>query len=120
MKILPVLMLLPVLLLPLSLSAQGSHTVTVQLPVTVKQKFTLVVTPPAPTIACETAPGTVVAGITVQGGDGNQVSLSISGDTTDFALSANVAPANIVVATGGIVLADCGLTNNVTIIGTQQ
>ncbi len=120
MKILSALILLPVLLLPLSLSAQGSHTVTVQLPVTVKQKFTLVVTPPAPTITCETAPGTVVAGITVQGGSGNPVALTISGDTTDFALSATTVPANIVVAAGGIALTDCGVVNNVTITGTQQ
>jgi hypothetical protein len=43
------------------------------------------------------------------------VTLSMTGDTTDFVLSGS----NVVVGPNGITLADCGMTETVTVTATQ-
>jgi hypothetical protein len=92
----------------------GSATAT--LSITVQAPLAVVFTPSSPTEACSTAAGTVVSALSVTGGDGNTVTWSISGDTTDFALSG----ANIVVGPNGITSADCGKIDTVTVTATQQ
>jgi hypothetical protein len=92
----------------------GSATST--LSVTIQAPLVIAATPPSPTIACLTPPGTVVSALSVTGGDGNPATFSATGgDTTDFA----VAGANVVVAAGGIVSADCGKVNNLQVTGSQ-
>jgi hypothetical protein len=92
----------------------GSATST--LSVTIQAPLVVAATPPSPTIACLAPPGTVVSALSVSGGDGNPVTFTATGgDTTDFA----VAGANVVVAAGGIVSADCGKVNTLQITATQ-
>jgi hypothetical protein len=77
--------------------------------------------PSNPTLACNTAPGTVISKITTSGGDGNPVALAFApGSDASYALSAQTSPANVVVGTNGIVAADCGITTNYTITATQN
>ena len=90
-------------------SASAVLSITVQAPLAV------VLAPASTTESCSAAPGTVVSAASVTGGDGNAVTWSMSGDTTDFALSGT----NIVVASAGITSADCGKVNNVTVTATQ-
>jgi hypothetical protein len=92
----------------------GSATAT--LSITVQAPLAIVFTPASPTEACGTAPGTVVSALSVTGGDGNPVTWSISGDTTDFALSGN----NIVVGPNGIAVGACGKVNTVAVTATQS
>ena len=92
----------------------GSATAT--LSITVQAPLTVVLTPPSPTEACGAGPGSVVSALSVTGGDGNPVTWSIAGDTTDFALTGS----NIVVGPNGIALADCGKVDNVVVTATQQ
>src|SRR5271165_6050850 len=75
--------------------------------------------PSSATEACTVAGGTVVSTVSVSGGDGNAITLSMTGNTTDFALSSTTPPANVVVAPGGIILADCGKSYTNTITATQ-
>jgi hypothetical protein len=92
----------------------GSATAT--LSITVQAPLAVVFTPSSPTEACSTAAGAVVSALSVTGGDGKAVTWSISGDTTDFALSGS----NLVVGPNGIASADCGKVNTVTVTATQQ
>ena len=75
--------------------------------------------PSSATEACNVAGGTVVSTVSVSGGDGNAITLSMTGNTTDFALSATAPPANVVVAPGGVILADCNKSYTNTITATQ-
>jgi hypothetical protein len=85
--------------------------------------FTIIFTPAYPTFLCSALPppGTVVSKITTIGGHNTAVTLALSGDTTDFALSATTVPANLVVAPGGISSSQCpgGAVDTVTITATQ-
>jgi hypothetical protein len=81
--------------------------------------LTLFVSPPAPTIICTLPGGAVVAQITTAGGDGNPISLSLTGDTTDFVLSGIAPPANVLVAPTNISPTVCGDVVNVTVTATQ-
>src|SRR5271166_6217004 len=63
--------------------------------------------------------GTVVSTVDASGGDGNAITLSMTGNTTDFALSSTTPPANVVVVPAGILLADCNQLYNNTITATQ-
>jgi len=92
----------------------GSATAT--LSITVQAPLAVALTPPNATEACGAAAGTVVSALSVTGGDGNTVTWSISGDTTDFALNGS----SIVVGPNGIALPDCGKVNNVVVTATQQ
>jgi len=85
-----------------SFQAQAA-SVSATLSVIVQAPLAVVFTPATPTIACSTSAGTVVSALSVTGGDGNAVTWSLAGDTTDFALSGS----NLVVASGGITSADC-------------
>jgi hypothetical protein len=78
--------------------------------------LTVTFSPASPTVLCAAAPGTTVSTIGTSGGDGNSITLSISGDTTDFDLSGT----NIVVGPNGITTPDCGQVDIVTVTGTQQ
>jgi len=89
--------------------------VTPTLFVTIQVPLAIVLTPSAPTEACDAAPGTVVSALSVTGGDGNPITWSISGDTTDFALSGN----NVVVGPNGVAAADCGKVNIVVVTAAQ-
>ena len=95
--------------------ANAANTATGTLSVVIQSPLAIVFTPAAPTISCSTAVGTVVTAISTTGGDGNAVTYTISGDTTDFALSGS----NIVVASGGITSADCGKTEAITVGASQ-
>lgn len=87
-----------------------STTVTVQ-----AAPLAMVFAPAAPTIACGTAPGTVVLAISTTGGDTNPITYSLSGDTADFALSGT----NVVVGPNGVAAANCGKGLVITITATQ-
>jgi len=86
--------------------------------------FTIIFQPAYPVFLCSAlpAPGTVVSKITTIGGKNTAVTLALSGDTTDFALSATTVPANLVVAPGGISSSQCpaGATDSITITATQS
>ena len=90
-------------------------SVSATLSVTVQAPLAVVFSPATPTIACSTSAGTVVSALSMTGGDGNAVTWSLAGDTTDFALNGS----NLVVASGGITSADCGKTDTVTVTATQ-
>lgn len=80
-----------------ALAASGSLDVTIQI------DPALSVTASAPaTLVCDAAAGTVVSHITTAGSGAGSATLGLTGDTTDFALSATTAPADLVVAAGGI------------------
>ena len=75
--------------------------------------------PSSATEACNVPGGTVISTVSISGGDGNPITLSMTGNTTDFALSATTPPANVVVAPGGVILADCNKSYTNTITATQ-
>ena len=85
--------------------------------------FTIIFSPAYPTYSCSALPipGTVVSKITTIGGKNTAVTLALSGDTTDFALSATTVPANLIVASGGISSSQCpaGAVDSVTVTATQ-
>jgi hypothetical protein len=66
-------------------------------------------------IPCGVAPGSVVQTLGTLGGDGNAVTWSIAGDTTDFVLSGS----SVVVGPNGVSTASCGQTKTVTATATQ-
>ena len=70
----------------------------------------------SPLVSCEAPPGTVVAQLIPQNGDASQLSLSLSGDTDDFALLG----ATVIVGPNGIAPANCGQQPTITITGTQD
>jgi hypothetical protein len=85
--------------------------------------FTIIFSPAYPQFLCSALPpaGTVVSKITTIGGKNTAVTLTLSGDTTDFVLSATTVPANLVVAPGGISSSQCpaGAVDSVTVTATQ-
>ena len=93
-------------------SAAGS-TVTV----TIMPQLSVAFSPALPAIACNAAPGTVVAGMSAVGGDGNPVTIAVTGgDTTDFTLSGS----NIVVGPSGIAGYNCGHNEIFTVTPSQS
>jgi hypothetical protein len=98
-----------------STSARAASA-TATLSITVLPPLSVAFSPASPSIGCGAAPGTVVAAVATAGGDGNGVSLAISGDTGDFTLSGS----NVVVGPNGVAPANCGKTNAVTVSATQQ
>jgi hypothetical protein len=104
------------LLLALVLAAPASAgTVTTSLQITIQAPFALVFTPPAPTLPCTAAAGTVVSALSTTGGDGNPVTYSLTG-SSDFVVSG----ANIIVAPAGLASADCGRVISVTVTANQS
>ena len=79
----------------------------------------LLLNPSSTTEECFIPGGTVVSTVDASGGDGNAITLSMTGNTTDFSLDATTPPANVVVVSGGILLADCNQLYNNTITATQ-
>ena len=113
-------------LLAALLAAGAAEAASATVSIVVKPPLAIVFTPPSPvTINCPPSgnfpAGTVVTAVTTTGGDGQPVTLSLSGDTADFALSATSPPANIITGTSGV--AGCSgtanVTDTVTITGTQ-
>jgi hypothetical protein len=98
-----------------STSVAVSQTTSATLSITIQfAPLVIAFSPASPTEACNTAAGTVVAAVSTTGGDGNAVTLSLTGgDTTDFALSGS----NIVVGPNGIAAANCD--NKVHILTVQ-
>jgi hypothetical protein len=108
--------LLAAVVLGMSAAAAAAGTTTATLTITVQAPFQVVFTPAAPTIPCNAAAGSVVAGLSTTGGDGNAPTFAATaGDTSDFAVSGT----NVVVGTNGIAQANCGKTSNLTITATQ-
>ena len=75
--------------------------------------------PSSVTEDCYAAGSSAVSAVSVSGGNGNPITLSMTGNTTDFALSATTLPANVIVVSGGILFADCGQLYTNTITATQ-
>ena len=106
-------------------SANAQELIPFQLVIKVNPALALAFNPSAPSIDCNIPGGTLVAQIIPSGGDGNPITLGITGDTTDFALSATTAPANVIVASGGITSATgkcplaAAVTETVTINASQ-
>lgn len=106
------------LVLLASTAAHAASTTTGTLSVVIQAPLAIVFSPASPTIPCGTPAGTVVASMTVTGGDGNPVSYTLTGgDTADFAVSG----ANIVVASAGIASGACtGKPTSLTVTATQS
>ncbi len=68
-----------------------------------------------PQVACSAPAGTLVMAFQASGGDGNTITYSLTGDTTDFAISGT----NVVVGSSGIAPANCGMPNAVAVTATQ-
>jgi hypothetical protein len=85
--------------------------------------FTIIFSPAYPVFSCASLPpaGTVVSKITTIGGHNTPVTLTLSGDTTDFVLSTTTVPANLTVAPTGISSSHCpaGAVDTVTVTATQ-
>jgi hypothetical protein len=78
--------------------------------------------PNNPMISCTLAAGTVVSAVSITGGDGQPITLALSSDTTDFALSGTAPPANVIVGPNGItcpVAPATSTTDIVTVTATQ-
>jgi hypothetical protein len=70
----------------------------------------------SPAVACEAAPGSVVASVRVSGGDGMPVTMQVTaGDVGDFALNGT----DLVVVGAGIAAARCRSVRTVMIQATQ-
>jgi hypothetical protein len=109
--------LAPLLLVGLLASPAFAGSVSNTLSITIQPPLQIVFTPAKPSIACDSAPGTVVSALSVTGGDGNAVTYTASaGDTGDFAVSG----VNVVVGAKGIAAATCGTTPTVTITANQS
>jgi hypothetical protein len=98
-----------------SVTATASITITPAPPPPLAGPF---FNPPSPvTVACNAAPGSFVTAISTTGGDSNPVTYTLgTGDTGDFAISGS----NLVVGPNGINLNNCGKTNTVQVVATQQ
>lgn len=70
-------------------------------------------------IDCYAPPGTLVSHIVSSGGAGQRITYSLSGDTIDFELSHQTAPADIIVGQNGINAANCGTTRDVYVTAVQ-
>lgn len=97
-------------------AAQVTTQSVLKLTVTINAPFSISASPAAPQIACNAAAGSTVTTLTANGGDGTAISYSLSGDTSDFAMSGS----NIVVGSNGINPSNCGSTQNVTITASQN
>ena len=97
----------------LALVATGQAQVIIDLP----PPISVSATPSAPTIACAATAGTKVTTASTTGGDGNAITYSMTGNTTDFTINPGTGVVNV--ASGGIMPVDCGQVFNNTIIATQ-
>src|SRR5271165_3072394 len=119
MKVAQQIALATLLFLAASAHAQAANVGTT-LTITIQPGALMaLLNPSSATEACSVAGGTVVSTVSVSGGDGNPITLSMTGNTTDFVLSATTPPANVVVAPGGVILADCNKSYTNTITATQ-
>lgn len=78
----------------------------------------LVITPSPASISCTLAGGSVVSTASVIGGNGNPVTFSMTGNTTDYTI--NSATGVVTVVPGGITSTNCGQTFSNTITATQS
>ncbi len=91
-------------------SVSGTISITVAAPA-----LALVISPSIAAVACEVTAGTTISALSTTGGDGNPVTFSLAGDTTDFVLSG----ADVVVGPNGIAAANCNATQTVTVTARQ-
>ena len=120
--------LLALALLTATAAPAKSEAVSKSFTIKIYSPLAIVLTPVAPSIPCNSPAGAVVAIVTTTGGDGNPVTLTLSGDTTDFGLQGTppiLAPANLVVAAGGTIPTDCSIDpgsimDSVTVTATQN
>jgi hypothetical protein len=103
----------------ISNQALGANT-SATLTITVYSPLGVSFSPSSPSISCSSPAGTVVTTITSTGGDSNSIGITLTGDTSDFALSAASLPANVIVGQNGIAASSCGKTDSVTITATQS
>jgi hypothetical protein len=107
---------LAIVLIAMGVTVASAATKKVNVAIHIYTPLAVVVTPAAPTVPCGSPPGTVVASISYQYGDGNAVGApTIAESGSDFAISG----ANVVVGPNGIAVANCGMTENVTITVNQ-
>lgn len=108
------LALLASLSVPIAVTQAGTVSGTLSIAVS-PPALALIINPSSATLACNAAAGTVVAALSVTGGDGNAIAYSLAGNTTDFAISGS----NVVVGPSGIASGSCGKTFAETITATQ-
>jgi hypothetical protein len=77
--------------------------------------LTMAFSPANPSVPCGLSPGATVTKVTTAGGDGNPVTLAVTG-SSDFVFQG----LNLVVGPNGISQSDCGQTVSVTITATQS
>ncbi len=76
----------------------------------------LTVSPAAPTVPCDAAPGTTVTEVAARGGNGKPVRLSLgAGAAPDYQLSGT----RVVVGAAGLSPGRCGATGVVRVVGVQ-
>jgi hypothetical protein len=110
-----------------SIGASSAQSASGMLPVIVHGKLAVVFNPTSASITCDSPAGTVLSAVTTTGGNQKPITLTMTGDTTDFALSATAPPANVVVASAGITssgsscptVTSAGITDTVTVTATQ-
>ena len=113
--------LLAAALLVAAVSTAHAGSASATLSITIQAPFKITVIPANPSIACNAAPGTPVAALSMTGGDGNPVTYAAGGgDTSDFAVSGS----NVVVGPNGIAAANCPAigqtsTQTLTVTATQ-
>jgi len=96
-------------------------SVTLDVPITIQSPPKIALNPPVPSVVCTAPAATVVAGLSLTGGDGNPATYTATGgDTADFSVSGS----NLVVGANGIAAANCpppGQTNveNISIKADQ-
>jgi hypothetical protein len=99
-----------------ALAANASATLTV----TILSPLAISFNPSSASISCSAPAGTVITAITSSGGDSKSIGVTLTGDTSDFALSTATLPANVIVGQNGIAAANCGKSNSVTVTATQS
>lgn len=108
----------------ISTQAFAAGTVSGTVSISIEPALVMVLNPSSALLACEAPAGTLISAISVAGGDGKPSALALSGGTASFVLSGTTSPANVVIAPGGILPADCpsGATpsmQNVLVTATQ-
>jgi uncharacterized protein (UPF0333 family) len=93
-------------------SVSGTLSITVSPPA-----LALILNPSNATETCTVAGGTLVSTASTTGGDGNAITFSMTGNTTDFLINSSTGVVTVAVA--GVALADCGKTYANVVTATQ-
>jgi hypothetical protein len=96
-------------------AAALAGSVSTPFKVTIVRPIDVTFSPATARVPCDTKPGTVIAAVKTTGGNGNPITLVLSG-STNFVLQGM----NVVVAPAGIAAADCaGKSEMVHVAATQ-